>query len=176
MEHIPRSGPVIFAANHASNLDPFLAWAVITPHRRMWGIAKVELWEKPLSAYLMACIGAVPVKRGAPDRTMIRCVLDLLAGGETIGIFPEGTRTHDGNLQPAQAGLALLQQKSGAPIVPIGMVGTYEMLPRGRKTLRRVPLIVAVGPPLHFAPGCPREEILTTTMAAIADLMTANKK
>jgi 1-acyl-sn-glycerol-3-phosphate acyltransferase len=174
LENVPRNGPILFAANHASYLDPLLGSAAIYGTRRMWGVAKVELWRHPVAAYLMDCLYSIPVQRHTADRAMIRRVLDLLAQGETVGIFPEGTRTTDGRLQPAEPGLALLVQKSGAPVVPVALMGTYEMLPRNSKKLRRVPLKVAIGKPILFPPGASRTEILTGIMAAIADLLTAN--
>jgi 1-acyl-sn-glycerol-3-phosphate acyltransferase len=174
LENIPPTGPVLFAANHASYLDPLVGFAAVYGTRRMWGVAKIELWKGKLLSFLMDAIGSIPVQRNTADRVMIRRVLDLLARGETVGIFPEGTRTPDGKLQPAQPGLALLAQKSGAPIVPVALIGAYEMLSRDSKKLKRGKLKVIFGKPITFAPGCPREEILTATMAAIADLMTAN--
>jgi 1-acyl-sn-glycerol-3-phosphate acyltransferase len=174
LANVPRTGPVIFAANHASYIDPLLGSAAIYGTRRMWGVAKVELWKHPVAAYLMDCLYSIPVQRHTADRVMIRRVLELLAIGETVGIFPEGTRTSDGCLQPAEPGLALLVQKSGAPVVPVAMMGTYEMLPRNNKKLRRVPLKVALGEPITFPADASREAILNGVMAAIADLLTAN--
>jgi 1-acyl-sn-glycerol-3-phosphate acyltransferase len=174
LENVPRSGPILFAANHASYIDPLLGWSAIYGTRRMWGVAKQELWKGRTLSYLMDCIGSVPVQRNTADRVMIRRVLDLLARGETVGIFPEGTRTPDGKLQPAQPGLALLAQKSGAPIVPVALIGTYQMMPRDSKKLKRGRLKVIFGKPLTFSPDCPRQQILDAVMVAIADLMTAN--
>jgi 1-acyl-sn-glycerol-3-phosphate acyltransferase len=174
LENVPRTGALLFAANHASYLDPLLGWAAIYGHRRMWGIAKNELWHNRLLAYFMDCIGSIPVKRNAADRAMLRRVFDLLAQGEAVGLFPEGTRTQDGLLNPAQPGIAMMVQKSGVPVVPVALLGTYEMLPRGRKRLKRVPLTVAFGAPMTFAPDAARETITTAIMEAIAALMTAN--
>jgi 1-acyl-sn-glycerol-3-phosphate acyltransferase len=171
-ERIPRAGPIIFAANHASYLDPVLGWAAVYGTRRMWGLAREGLWKHPVVGYLLDCIGAIPLRRNSADRAALRQALDILKAGETVGIFPEGTRTPDGKLLPAQPGIALLVQKSGAPVVPVAMLGIYEMLPRHRKSLKRVPLTVVFGEPLHFAPDAPREEITSKIMAAIAAMMT----
>ena len=171
LENVPARGAVIFAANHTSNLDPFLGWAVLGVKRRMWGVAKEELWKTPASAYIMGCVGAIPVKRGTADRTMIRTVLDLLSRGEAVGLFPEGTRSLDGQIQTPQAGIGLLVQKSGAPVIPVGISGTYEMMPAGQKKLKRVPLTVSFGAPMTFAPDLSREEIAQQIMDAIAKLV-----
>lgn len=174
LENIPRTGPVIFAANHASYIDPLLGWAAVYGYRQMWGVARSNLWKNRVIAFLMVAIGAIPVRRNTADRAMLRTVLDLLARGETVGLFPEGTRTEDGQLNRAQPGIALIAQKSGAPIVPVGIIGTYEMLPRNRKSLRRVPLTLAVGKPIMFPSDASREEVTTRVMEAIAALLTEN--
>lgn len=172
LENVPLSGPLLIAGNHSSDLDPLLAWSAIYKTRRMWGIAKSELWNPPGAPIVMACLYGIPVKRGAADMSMMRRVLDLLKQGEAVGIFPEGTRSADGKLQPAQPGLAWIAQKSGAPITPVGIVGTHKMLPPGAKRLQRTPLTVRFGPAIHFTPDCPRTELLDRVMAAIAEQMT----
>lgn len=171
LENIPLTGPVILAANHASNLDPLLGWAVVGMRRNMWGVAKVELWSNPLAGFVMACVGAIPVKRGTADRSMIRTVLNLLSKGEAVGIFPEGTRTRNGQLQAAQPGIGLLVQKSGAVVVPVGISGTYEMLPAGQTRLKRASLTLTFGKPITFGQDESREDIASQIMAAIAGLL-----
>ena len=171
LENVPRTGALIFAANHASNLDPFLAWAVLRPQRRMWGVAKVELWNSAASAYIMQSVGALPVRRGTADRALIRTVLELLAKGECVGLFPEGTRSLTGALQPPQAGIGLLAQKSGAAVIPVGISGTFAMLPAGQKKLKRARLTLAFGKPMTFAPDMSREEIAAQIMQEISKLI-----
>ena len=161
-ENIPRTGAVLFAVNHASNLDPLLGWAAVYPHRILWGIAKEELFEPGLKKFLMECLRSIPVKRGAADRAMFRAALEVLANGDTLGIFPEGTRTHDGNLGSAQPGFTLIAQKSKAVLIPVALIGTYEMLPRGAKKLKRVPITVVFGKPIP--PDTPRELLGETVM------------
>ena len=102
---------------------------------------------------------------------MIRAVLDLLAKGEAVGLFPEGTRSKDGKLQPPQAGIGLLVQKSGAPVVPVALSGTHEMMPVGQNKLKRAPLTVTFGKPLTFPADMPREEIAARIMEAIGELL-----
>jgi 1-acyl-sn-glycerol-3-phosphate acyltransferase len=173
-ENIPRTGPVLFATNHASYLDPPLGWAATYGHRRMWGMARDDLWKHPVLAYLLDSIGAIPLSRRSADRAALRQAIEILKAGETIGIFPEGTRTPDGKLLPAQPGIALLVQRTGTPVVPVAMLGTYEMLPRNQKRLKRARLTIIYGEPIHFAADASREEITTKTMEAIAALMTAH--
>lgn len=173
VENIPPAGPLLIAANHASNLDPLAGWAAVYPARRMWAIAKSELWHGPLMRAVMEMMRGIPVRRGGADRATIRRALDMLRAGEAVGIFPEGTRSRDGRLQPAQPGLALLVQRSGAPVLPVAIVGTHAMLPPGRSVPRRGQVIVAFGKPLRFDPGAPREVVLESVMAAIAEVMSA---
>lgn len=172
LENIPKTGGLLFVANHASYIDPPLGWAAADPVRRVWGIAKSELWDKRYVGYILDCIGVFPVHRQSADRAMFRRALELLAQGEAVGLFPEGTRTANGELQPPRSGIALLVQKSGVPVVPVGLLGTFEMLPRNRKSLKRVPLTVVFGKPLEFSREATREEITSSLMRAIAQLMT----
>lgn len=174
LENIPREGGVLFASNHASYVDPPLAWAAAYRRRHIWGIAKSELWDNRVIAYLLDCIGVLPIHRGSTDKALFRMSLDLLARGETVGMFPEGSRSADGELQPARPGIALLVQKSGVPVVPIAVMGTFEMLPRGASRPRPARLIVAFGKPLTFPPKTSREAITDAIMASIAEMMTSN--
>ena len=176
LENIPATGGVLIAANHSSYVDPLLGWAAVSSRRRMWGVAKVELWNDKRVAFFMDTIDGIPVKRGAADRGMLKRVLGLLAEGKTVGIFPEGTRTHDGLLNVAQPGVALMVQKSGAAVVPTALIGTYEMLPRGSSRLRRTKLKVVFGKPLAFPPEASRDQITGEIMKSIAELMTSNGK
>lgn len=98
-----------------------------------------------------------------------------LAKGETVGIFPEGTRTTNGQLQPGQAGIGLLVQRSGAPVVPVALIGTYAMLPPGQKKLKRARLTVIYGKPMTFGLDETRESIAAQVMDAIAELMKESR-
>ena len=169
-ENVPSTGAVLFAVNHSSNLDPLLGWAALYRHRILWGIAKEELFKPGLPKFLMESLRSIPVKRGAADRAMFRAALEVLSQGDTLGIFPEGTRTSDGKLNAAQPGFTLLAQKSKAILIPVALIGTYEMLPRGAKRLKRVPLTVVFGKPI--SPDTPREALGELVMSEIARLMT----
>ncbi|HEX6971434.1 MAG TPA: lysophospholipid acyltransferase family protein, partial [Limnochordia bacterium] len=131
LENLPRQGSLILAANHASYIDPPLLGAA-TP-RRLYFMAKRELFTIPLFGALIRRFGAFPVRRGALDRQAIRSALELLARGEAVVLFPEGTRHRSGGLLPGQQGVAMLASRSGAPIVPVGLVGT-------RRLFRRLPV------------------------------------
>jgi 1-acyl-sn-glycerol-3-phosphate acyltransferase len=174
LENVPRTGGVLIAGNHASNIDPVLGWAGLRGYRHIWGIAKSELFQNKIQAYCMHSMGSISIRRGMVDRTALKRILELLTAGEVVGIFPEGTRTHDGLLNPGQPGIGLMVQKSGVPVVPTAIIGTFEMLPRGAKKLRRVPLTMAFGKPMVFPPNTSRDVIADAIMIAIAELLTAN--
>lgn len=149
--HLPPSGPVILAANHVNYLDPLLIGAAVP--RQIRFMAKHELFRNRALGWLLDHVGAFPVKRGQADRQAIRRALELLDQGEVVGIFPEGTRSATGELQDVQGGTALLALKSGAPVVPLVVMGVERALDAGaRRWPRRIPVTLKMGPPLTFAP------------------------
>jgi 1-acyl-sn-glycerol-3-phosphate acyltransferase len=174
LENVPRTGGVLIAGNHASNLDPVLGWASLRGYRHIWGIGKSDLFKNKIMAYCIHSMGAIPIRRGGIDRYVFKRTLELLAQGEAVGIFPEGTRTHDGLLNPGQPGVGMMIQKSGVPVVPTAIIGTYDMLPRGAKKLRRARLTMVFGKPIVFPPDTSRAVIADAIMIEIAELLTAN--
>jgi 1-acyl-sn-glycerol-3-phosphate acyltransferase len=127
---VPKSGPVLFAANHMSYLDPPLVGGC-SP-RRLRPMAKAELFEKPFMNWLMHGLGVFPVRRGSGDREAIKFALECLERGECIMLFPEGTRgPGDGHLLPFQSGVAMLARRTGCVVVPVGISGTQRVLPKG---------------------------------------------
>ncbi|HEY2007000.1 MAG TPA: 1-acylglycerol-3-phosphate O-acyltransferase, partial [Solirubrobacteraceae bacterium] len=127
-EHIPGSGPVIVAANHRSFLDPFV---IATMARRpMYYVAKKELFRRPWQAWILNALGAFPVDRGAADEEMITTAKAILARGDIVLIFPEGTRTRPGSLGKPKRGVGRLALETGAPVVPVAVIGT-EAIRRG---------------------------------------------
>jgi glycerol-3-phosphate dehydrogenase (NAD(P)+) len=127
-EHIPGNGPVIVAANHRSFLDPFV---IATMARRpMYYVAKKELFRRPWQAWILNALGAFPVDRGASDEEMITTAKAILARGDIVLIFPEGTRTRPGSLGKPKRGVGRLALETGAPVVPVAVIGT-EAIRRG---------------------------------------------
>jgi 1-acyl-sn-glycerol-3-phosphate acyltransferase len=174
LENVPKTGGVLLTANHASYLDPPLIGIALYRYRRAWFMGKSEMWDNRLLGFINDRVGGFPVRRNSPDRKTLRRVLDWLAAGEAVGMFPEGERTNDGLLHPAMPGIALLVQKSGVPVVPVAVLGTYAMLPRHRKSIKPAPITIAFGKPITFPPDASREAITTAVMQAIADLMTTH--
>jgi len=153
-EHLPRTGAVLLAGNHTGFLDGPLVWA-FSPRQAVF-LAKSELFVGPLSRAL-GWLGQVPVHRGRPDRTALRRALSVLDGGGAMGVFPEGTRGA-GVLEEVSDGLAWLALHSGAPVVPIAVLGTAEALPKGQSLPRfRAPVDVIFGPAFELeVTGDPR--------------------
>lgn len=130
-QHIPWHGPLLVVANHQSFLDPFLVGLAVG--RRLTYLARKTLYRSRLLAYFMPRLGAVPLDQEGPATAGIKAALELLAAGEAVVIFPEGERTHDGRLQRLMPGVALLVRKARAPVLPVGLAGAFQALPRHRK-------------------------------------------
>jgi 1-acyl-sn-glycerol-3-phosphate acyltransferase len=135
LDEIPLDGPLIIAANHASNLDAVVigSWLIARLGRRIHWLGKKELFDWPIVGWLAARSGVHPLDRGAADVDAFRLALRILEEGQVLFIFPEGTRSRDGALQEARDGLALIALRSGAPILPIGISGSDRVWPRGQR-------------------------------------------
>lgn len=152
-ENIPLHGPVILASNHLSFIDSMLI-PIVAP-RRVAFIAKAEYFEKPglkgrFMAAFFTAIGAVPVRREVhrAAREALETSLAVIESGVAFGIYPEGTRSLDGRLYRGKVGVGWLALESGAPIVPVGVVGTRDLLPVGAKVPRLAKVTVRFGEPI----------------------------
>ncbi len=134
IDEVPRSGPLIVAANHASNVDGVLVGGWLTPAlgRRIHWLGKKEMTEWPVIGPLARYGSIHPVDRARGDAGAFRLAEELLADGQVLVVFPEGTRSANGDLQRPKDGLALLAIRSGAPILPVGLVDTDRFWPKGR--------------------------------------------
>jgi 1-acyl-sn-glycerol-3-phosphate acyltransferase len=144
-EHIP-DGPVILGANHRSFVDPFII-ATCLP-RPIYFVAKRELFDRRWQAWLLNCLGAFPVRRGESDEETVRTSRELLARGEAVVIFPEGTRIRSGSLASPKRGVGRLALETGAPVVPVALTGT-ERARRGW-LIRPVKVGIRCGRPLTY--------------------------
>jgi 1-acyl-sn-glycerol-3-phosphate acyltransferase len=157
-EHLPRSGPLLLAANHRSFLDPFLIGTLV--RRPVYYFAKRELFEKPWQAWVLNALGAFPVDRGAGDGDAMDTALAILARGDCVVVFPEGTRVRSGPLGQPKRGIGRLALESGAPVAPVSVYGS-ENVRRGWR-IRPRKVRVRVGPLLRF----PSVEHSSPTLAA----------
>lgn len=146
-ENLIEDGPAIYASNHASYLDPPLVG--VACRKELFYLARKTLFEKPVLGSLLPRINCIPVDRDRGDVAAVRALLRLLKEGKRVVVFPEGTRSKDGNLQPARAGLGLIIAKSLAPVVPVHVFGSYAALPRSGG-IHFVPITLVVGKPIFF--------------------------
>src|SRR5437588_1885250 len=147
-EHIPRQGPVIIAANHRSFLDPFVIATMASWRRPMYYVAKKELFRHRWQAWILNALGAFPVDRGAGDRETIDTAKAILGRGDIVLIFPEGTRTRPGSLGKPHRGVGRLALESGAPVIPVAVIGTEDVRKGWRIRPRKVR--IRAGRPLRF--------------------------
>ncbi len=124
LEHVPRSGALIVACNHASLIDPVLLYAAIASARRPYSLAKKELFENPALGWFFRGVGTIALDRGGDATTAMRAALDVLGKGGCLAIYPEGTRVAPGESRRPKAGVSFLAARSRAPVVPVRLVGT----------------------------------------------------
>lgn len=133
-DRVPPEGPFVLVANHASYLDPLLLGAALRAPCRF--LARSSLERIPVVGAWMRAIGVVFVHRGAARKEPLERAAELLARGERVALFPEGTRTRTGRMGPFRRGLLLLLKKTGARVVPVGIRGSFQAYPPGRRLPR----------------------------------------
>ncbi|MGH3022953.1 MAG: lysophospholipid acyltransferase family protein [Gaiellaceae bacterium] len=164
-EHVPSTGPVLLAANHESIWDPFVLGVLTTrPIRYM---AKAELWRYPVLRTAMEAFGTFPVERGNGDTAALSRAVRLLEEGEAIGVFPQGTskQSHPRRYHRGVARLALL---TGAPIVPVRLVGTRGILRPGLPMVR-----IVTRPPIRVEPARPTVAAAKALTARLEEAIAA---
>jgi 1-acyl-sn-glycerol-3-phosphate acyltransferase len=186
-ERVPLTGPVILAANHMSFLDPPLVGAGL--RRDINYLARESLFRFPGIGALLRSWNSVPVDRDGGGAAGLKAILERLLKGGGIILFPEGTRSPDGQLQPAQSGIGLTVIKSNAPVVPVRVFGTYEAYGRHIRIPRPHRIAVKYGVPMDFtalraeAKSCSKarlkqiyQQVADEIMAAIAKLEPCHDK
>jgi 1-acyl-sn-glycerol-3-phosphate acyltransferase len=149
LENFPKDGGVLLCANHIDNLDPPVVG--ITATRPVHFMAKEELFSVPILGKLVPYLNAFPVKRGMSDREALRKGLGILKEGKVLGLFPEGTRSKDGELKQGLAGAGFFALRTDAQVVPCAIIGPYKAFQ---------PLKVIYGKPI------PMEELRSTKASA----------
>ncbi|MGP3684395.1 lysophospholipid acyltransferase family protein [Streptomyces sp. IBSNAI002] len=156
LENIPAEGAAIIAGNHLSFSDHFLMPAILK--RRITFLAKAEYFTGPgvkgrLTAAFFRSAGQIPVDRSGKDagQAALREGLGVLAKDELLGIYPEGTRSHDGRLYKGKVGVAAMALGAGVPVVPCAMVGTFEIQPPGQKIPKIRRVTIRFGAPMDFS-------------------------
>jgi 1-acyl-sn-glycerol-3-phosphate acyltransferase len=147
-ERIIEEGGAILAMNHESYLDPPLAG--IACRRELYYLARKNLREWPVLGPTLPALNVIPVDQERADMSALKTVIKLVRAGHATVIFPEGSRTTDGNLQPAQPGLGLVIAKTLVPVVPMRIFGAHRAFPRGGKPRLFTPITLVVGEPMFF--------------------------
>ena len=172
-ERMLQSGPVILAMNHQSFFDPPLAGNA--SDRAIFFLARRTLLDHWFWGWLLPKLNVIPVDQEGSDRSALKALIRILRAGEATLVFPEGSRTLDGNLQPALPGVGLLIAKTLAPVVPMRIFGAHEALPRGGGGLHLHPITIVVGEPIYFTKADlhPREGLYTRLSQRVMDSIAA---
>lgn len=173
-EHIPRKGGVVIAANHASYSDiPLLGCGI---PRRVAYLGRATLFPNRFFNWALRSLGWIPLKTDRMDRKAFGEAISLIQAGKPVVIFPEGTRSQDGNLKEGKPGIGVIVAETQCQVIPAYISGSYEVLPMGATRLRLHPVTIYFGEPLEFSPSPserPREfydYVSTTVMRRIAEL------
>jgi len=150
-ERMIQTGPVIVAMNHQSYLDPPLAGNACD--RAIYFLAKKSLFDASILRWLLPKLNVIPVDLEGNDRSALKALIRVLRAGECVLVFPEGSRTPDGNLQSALPGVGLVLAKTRAPVVPMRIFGAFEAWPIGGKLRLWRRITIVVGEPIRFSDG-----------------------
>ncbi|HET7139853.1 MAG TPA: lysophospholipid acyltransferase family protein [Arthrobacter sp.] len=181
LENVPTDGPFIVAPNHLSFFDSVIVQALMP--RPVAFFAKAEYFttggvKGRVMKSFFESVGSIPVERGeqAASVQALKTLLDILEAGKGIGIYPEGTRSRDGILYRGRTGVGWLALTTGAPVVPVGIIGTEKLQPAGEKGFKPHHFTMKVGKPLYFDKTGPdhslpaRRQVTDSIMDAIAEL------
>ncbi|MGQ0792483.1 MAG: lysophospholipid acyltransferase family protein [Deltaproteobacteria bacterium] len=152
-ENIPKRGAAIIAANHLSHLDGAIinASSAMATRRPVAFLVAEDLYRaNPLFRAMCRVVNCIPVKRDERDLTALRRIIRLIREGRIVGIFPEGGRSTDGSIGEGKAGVSVLALATGCPVIPAGISGTYEALPKRGRLIKPVKVRIKFGAPLRF--------------------------
>jgi 1-acyl-sn-glycerol-3-phosphate acyltransferase len=170
IENVPQTGGVLLVANHQSYLDPVLV--AVRLRRPVSYFAKSELFENPFLGWLIRSLHAFPVRQGQGDLGAVREAIRRLEEGHILNLYPEGTRTLDGEIGPLQKGISLVLRKVNVPVVPVAIEGSFAAWSKGRKIFRSGQIDVLYGKPMSFK-GMKSDEILKTLSETLTALLAS---
>ncbi len=152
MENVPKDVPFIVAANHASYMDHFIIMCTLVPHlnKKIHHLAKKEHFDNIFKRAWHTYVGAIPLDRQKGGKEALQWAVNALKQQKIIAIHPEGTRSLTGKLQEAKTGVARLALLSRAPVLPIGLVGTFRILPKGKYIPKCSKAVMNIGKPMYF--------------------------
>jgi 1-acyl-sn-glycerol-3-phosphate acyltransferase len=180
-ENVPAKGPLIICPSHSGTLDPPLVPA-FTSRNDTWSMAKSEYFKGGITEFFFRSYHAFPVVRHSADRNALRRSFDMLKAGNALIIYPEGTRVESGVLATPEPGAGFIAQKAGCPVLPVGLTGTRECLPKGARWPRRVPVSMSFGRPFTVASKRPdgsrvsHQEAADAIMVEIAELLPEHQR
>ncbi len=148
VERVPTTGPFIFAANHASFVDPPLVGSTL--RRDIHYLGRESLFDHPIANAVLRSVNCVPVDRDGGGATGLKTILERLLKGNAIILFPEGTRSPDGRFQPARTGIGLTVIKSTCPVVPVRIFGSFEAYGRHHTFPRPRRIEIKFARPMDF--------------------------
>jgi 1-acyl-sn-glycerol-3-phosphate acyltransferase len=148
LEHIPAKGPAIILSNHCSFLDAIMLGAL--PKRYIWYMTKSSQYKSDFLRWFLKLAKSFPVRRYTTDVVAVRNAIRVVQQGHILGIFPEGERSWDGRMLPFRQGAMRLVLALGQPVIPVGISGAYGLMPRWTHKIKRVPVTIRFGRPLHF--------------------------
>ena len=153
LENLPKKGAFIAAANHTSYMDHLIIASYLITHlnRKVHFLAKKEHFDSILKKAWHIHAGAIPIDRKKGGKKALKWAINALNEGKIIAIHPEGTRSLTGELQEARTGVARLALQANVPVVPIGLIGTFQMLPKGKYIPRFKRAIMNIGQPIYFS-------------------------
>jgi 1-acyl-sn-glycerol-3-phosphate acyltransferase len=176
VENVPRLGPVIICPSHSATLDPPMVPAFL--HRAdTWSMAKSEYFRRGVIAWIFRAYHSFPVVRHTADRNALRRAFEILKSGHALIMYPEGTRVESGVLAQPEPGAGFIAQRAACPVVPVGLTGTRECLPKGARWPRRTHVSITFGKPFRVltrrADGTKitRQEAAEAIMLEIAELL-----
>ncbi len=152
IDHVPKKGPFIIVANHSSYLDHFLISTVLKTFCKteVYYLTKKEAFGTPISRLWHISLGCIPLDRSSTDTKALRSVLQYLRDGKVVVIYPEGTRSPTGHLMPVKSGPIKLALLGKVPILPIGLSGSFDTLPKGKRIPRLIRSKIRIGKPFYF--------------------------
>ncbi len=156
LQNVPKKGAFIVAANHASYMDHFIIMCTLVPHlnRKVHFLSKKEHFSNPIKSMWHKWAGAIPLDRQSGGKEALKWAVQALKQGKIIAIHPEGTRTLTGKLQEGKTGTARLSLAAKVPVVPIGLIGTFEILPKGKYIPKLKRATMNIGKPIYFDKYC----------------------
>lgn len=163
--NVPKTGGVLLVSNHQSYLDPIILSSGLD--RTLSYLAKSELFRNRFFAWLIGSLNAFPVQQGSGDVGAVKEAINRLQEGHLLNIYPEGSRTENGEIGSLEPGVALVIRRAKVPVVPVAITGSYESWPKSKKNIHFRPIRIYIGPPMNELWKLDRDEIMATLDATL---------